>query len=648
MSRLRASEWMDLFVYGIYRAVALVLNRLPLAWTFRLGQALGWVAYAGAGRYRRIAAANVRIAFPTWNPVEVKRCVRRHFQTLFANLLCSLPLAQMPWEEVRRHLDLTSFEARMPEINSQKGVIWVLNHIGNWELMVHAAHFFRPGRHGAIYQPLRNRWLDAFIRRSRESVGIELIDRSAGLNRALGILREGGNLGILVDQHAGDHGVWTPFFDRLASTTPFPAILAKKTGATLLPAAVYTVGVARWRIALEPYIAHQGASSEEVTARTNQALATQIQRAPADWFWVHRRWKTPAPQFLLRNYKRGVYVPAGASLSPFRILVRSSNWLGDAVMTVPTVCAIKAGRPDARVTVLTKGKLVDLWESVAAVDEVLPIEKREGVWAVARKLRGRGFDAAVLLPNSPRSGLEVWLAGIPRRVGYARPWRTWCLNQIIPEPAKPGPVRHQSEHYLRIADRIGANLQDAVLPPRKRQPMRRVLGVCPGAEYGPAKRWPGFAEAAKFLSERHGWRWMILGTGKDREAARQIVEAVGDNALNLTGRTTLGELMEMLVRCELLLTNDTGTMHLAAYLGVPTVAVFGSTEPTLTGPMGAGHVVIRRHVECSPCFLRKCPIDFRCMREVTVEEVTAVIEKMTLRRGRPWKKGLEPPPWAGC
>jgi heptosyltransferase-2 len=639
MSRPRVSEWTDLLVYGIYRAVSLILNKLPLTWTFRLGQALGWMAYAVAGRYRRIAADNVRIAFPAWSRSEVDRWVRRHFQTLFANLLCSLPLAQMPWEKVRRYLDLASFEARMPEVNREKAVIWVLNHIGNWELMIHAAHYFRPGRHGAVYQPLRNRWLDAFVRRSRESAGIELIDRSAGLSRALGILREGGNLGILVDQHAGDHGVWTPFFDRLASTTPFPAILAKKTGATLLPAAVYTVGTARWRIALEPYIEHHGASSEEVTARINHALATQIQRAPGDWFWVHRRWKTPAPQFLLRKYKRGVYVPVEVSLSPFRIVVRSSNWLGDAVMTVPTVSAIKAGRPDARVTVLTKRKLAEFWQTVTAVDEVLSIEKGEGVWAVARKLRERRFEAAILLPNSPRSGLEAWLAGIPRRVGYARPWRTWCLNQIIPEQAKAGPVRHQSKHYLCIADRIGANLKDAVFTPQKHSPKGRLMGLCPGAEYGSAKRWPRFAEAAKALSDRHGWRWLILGTGKDREVAREIVELVGAYAIDLTGQTTLAELMEMLGRCELLLTNDTGTMHLAAYLGVPTVAVFGSTEPALTGPLGSRHTVIRRHVECSPCFLRECPIDFRCMREVTVEEVTAAVERMTLPRGRLWKKG---------
>jgi lipopolysaccharide heptosyltransferase II len=536
----------------------------------------------------------------------------------------------MPWAKVRQYLDLTALERRAEEINAQKAVIAVLSHIGNWELMIHSARWVRPGRHGAIYQPLKNRRLDAHLRRSREREGLELIDRSAGLGRSLNLLRERGVLGILVDQHAGDHGVWTPFFDRLASTTPLPAILAKKTRATLLPAAICTAGVARWRVEIEAPVEYRDASVEEVTSRINKAVAEQIQRAPHDWFWVHRRWKTPSPHFLLRKYRRGIYAPPRLAdkLKPFRLLVRSSNWLGDAVMTVPAVRAIKAGRPDAHLTILTPGKLADFWRSVPEIDEILTIGDGENIWQVARMLRDRRFEAAVLFPNSPRSGLEAWLAGIPRRVGYARPWRTWCLNQTIPEKKTPGPLRHQAEHYLWMAERIGADLADAKFgAARTAVPDLQVLGLCPGAEYGPAKRWPFFAEAAKVLSERHGFRWLILGTAKDQEVAKPIVHALGESAIDLTGKTSLAELMDALRRCRLLLTNDTGTMHLAAYLGIPAVAIFGSTEPALTGPMGEGHVVVRRHVECSPCFLRVCPLDFRCMQEVTAPEVVAAVER---------------------
>jgi len=155
-----------------------------------------------------------------------------------------------------------------------------------------------------------------------------------------------------------------------------------------------------------------------------------------------------------------------------------------------------------------------------------------------------------------------------------------------------------------------------------------TLGLCPGAEYGPAKRWPDFAVAAQILSERHGIRWLIFGTGKERTLGEQIVSLLGPNGVNLVGQTTLSQLMNELSRCRALLTNDTGTMHLAAHLGVPTIALFGSTEPALTGPLGAGHTVIRHHVECSPCFLRDCPIDFRCMKRISVSEVVDAVERV--------------------
>ena len=342
MKRGRVSELNDRLVYGFYRAMGCCLKRIPLAGTFRLGQALGLLGYGLAGNYRRLAYRNMQIAFPAWGDAEIRRCVRQHFQTLGANLLCAVPLSEVPWETVRQYLDVSAFERRVQEINAQKALIGVLSHLGNWELMIHGARWVRPGRHGAIYQALKNRRLDAHLRQSRERSGLKLIDRSAGLNRSLNLLRRGGMLGILVDQHAGDHGVWTPFFGRLASTTTLPAILAKKTGAALVPMGIRTVGVARWRVEVEPFIEHRDASIEEVTCRINEAVAEQVRRAPQDWFWVHRRWKTPSPHFLLRKYRRGVYVPARLAdkLTPFRLLVRSSNWLGDAVMAVPAVRAI--------------------------------------------------------------------------------------------------------------------------------------------------------------------------------------------------------------------------------------------------------------------------------------------------------------------
>jgi heptosyltransferase-2 len=627
---MAANDALDFAVYLVYRFSGWFLGLFPLPGVFRFGQGAGAIAYVLLRSYRRLARQNIRIAFPDWSSREVERCARRHFIDLGANLLCSLVLMGKPWETVRKYLDLTNLERIQERMNRIGSVVWAINHIGNWELFVYTVRIVRPGTHGVVYRALSNRFIDAHVRRVRRSTGLKLIERQHGLAQCTNLLKSGGMLAVLVDQHAGDKGIWTPFFDRLASTTPLPAILAKKTGAQLLPVAIFTAGPARWRLEVGDFIPQEGTSTEELMHRVNRALESLVIRRPSDWFWVHQRWKTPSPEFLLQSYKRGVCTPRDVSvLKPFRILIRSSNWLGDAVMSSEAVRRIKYGRPDCILTVLTQSKLADFWRLLPEVDEVLTINPRDSVVRTASRIRGR-FEVAILLPNSPRAAIEAWLAGIPRRVGYSRRWRDGFLNQLVPEPKGPRPLSHQKHHYLRIAQRIGADLTKTLPEAVHWKSEPGLAGLCPGAEYGPAKRWPEYGVAACQLSERLGLRWLIFGTAKERSISEKIAKRLGTYATDLTGRTTLSELITQLQRCAVLLTNDTGTMHLAAFLGVPTVSIFGSTEPQLTGPIGNGHTVLRHHVECSPCFLRECPLDFRCMKAVTVEEVVrAVAEKVT-------------------
>jgi heptosyltransferase-2 len=448
----------DCLVYLAFRLIVWILLQLPLRWTFRLGQGLGLFGYVGLAKYRSLASANLRIAFPEWTKEQVRRNGRDHFQTVTANLLCSFVLMQKPWEEASSYIDISPLLAEASKIKAASSVIWVINHIGNWELFVLAPRWLENPLWAVIYQKLRNSFLDRHIQRSRESSGVLAIDRTEGLHRGVTILRNGGMLGILIDQHAGDKGVWTPFFGRLASTTPFPAVLAKKTGAALMPVSIVTSGIARWRVEVDDFIPSREASTAEITARINLGLEKQIRKNPSDWFWVHNRWKTPNPQFLLRHYHRGVYVPAEVErLKPFRVLIRSSNLPDEAAMSVEAVRRIKRGRPDLRLSVLVVEKLEDCWRNVPEVDEVLQIEDGSSVFAVARKIRGR-FDVAILFPSSPRSGIEVWLAGIPRRVGFSRPWRDLFVNQFVREG--PESLTGQENTSLRIAKRVGADLAE--------------------------------------------------------------------------------------------------------------------------------------------------------------------------------------------
>jgi lipopolysaccharide heptosyltransferase II len=420
----------------------------------------------------------------------------------------------------------------------------------------------------------------------------------------------------------------------LASTSPLPALLAKRTDAAIIGAALYTSGTARWRMIVTDPLPTADESVESVTAKIAEVVAQQIRRAPEDWFWVHNRWKTPNPNFLLTRYRRGLYLPPNASakdLQPFRILVRASNWLGDAAISAPAIRAIKNGRPDAHITIVAPSKIAAIWKLIPEVDAIVPLKGRSLFAAIGSIRRQPGFDVAILFPNSLRVVLEAWLAGVPRRVGYQGHSRRWLLNQVVPKSRRVGPPEHQAFHYLRIADTLGASIDsidlfrvNAVhhvdLGPAK-------IALCPGAEYGPAKRWlpERFAETAKAVAARSPVQWILFGTKSDAAIGEQISQALGDSCVNRIGQTTLDQLIDELRECRLLLTNDTGTMHLASLLGVPVVAIFGSTEPRLTGPLGSGHTILRHHVECSPCFLRECPIDFRCMKAVSVEEVTDAV-----------------------
>jgi lipopolysaccharide heptosyltransferase II len=321
-----------------------------------------------------------------------------------------------------------------------------------------------------------------------------------------------------------------------------------------------------------------------------------------------------------------------------RIIIRSSNWLGDAVMSVPAVRALKRGNPGAHIAVLTPEKIADVWRLVTEVDEVIAIPAASrGVFRVARLIRGRGFDTAVIFPNSLRTALEPWLARIPRRIGYAGHTRRWLLTEIFhEEKGATAPPRHQAFHYMRLAEFLGANAEPDVsfgfpdASKKSREPGAPArIAICAGAEYGPAKRWlpERYAEVIVAVGESTECRWQLVGTAKDRAVAEEIAARAEEPGKieNLCGRTTLAELIATLRASDALLTNDTGTMHLAALLGVPTVAIFGSTEPALTGPLGTGHTVVRKRAECSPCFLRECPIDFRCMREIEPATVIAAV-----------------------
>ncbi len=317
-------------------------------------------------------------------------------------------------------------------------------------------------------------------------------------------------------------------------------------------------------------------------------------------------------------------------MSGERLLVRAPNWIGDVVLSLPTLRDLRRDLPAARLTVLARPWVAELYRAVREVDEVTP---SRGHAADVAALRGR-FDLAVLLPNSFAAALVAWRAGVPERWGYATDGRGPLLTRSC---RVPDSVRGRSQVYYYRAMLEGLGLAtegppDASLAcPGEWAAQGALLlgddgpwiGVNPGAFYGSAKRWPPerFALAADLVARRLGAKVAILGGAAERPVADAIAGQIQAPCRVLTGETSLASLVGVLRRLRVLLTNDSGPMHLAAAVGTPLVAVFGSTDWTETAPVGGAARLVREPVHCSPCMLRECPIDHRCMTRVAADGV---------------------------
>jgi heptosyltransferase-2 len=318
-------------------------------------------------------------------------------------------------------------------------------------------------------------------------------------------------------------------------------------------------------------------------------------------------------------------------------------------MSLPALRAVREGFPRAYIAVQARPWVADLYARERFLDCIIPYAAARGAadwsgkWRAARALQAEHFDCAILLPNSFDSALVVWLAGIPRRIGYNRDGRGVLLTDAIQRPA-PGDIpRHERFYYLELLRRSGilsgSPVSDAIhldcADPARQAGAARfpelgleapVIGVSPGAAYGGAKRWlpERFAEAAAQLAATFGAAVVVFGSKDERAIAETVTEHLRASRIvvrNFAGETSLREFIDLAAACRVFITNDSGAMHVAAALGVPTVAVFGATDDEGTGPTGPLLQVVREPVECSPCLLRECPIDHRCMTRVSAGRV---------------------------
>jgi heptosyltransferase-2 len=342
------------------------------------------------------------------------------------------------------------------------------------------------------------------------------------------------------------------------------------------------------------------------------------------------------------------------------ILVRGVNWIGDAVMTLPALRALRKAFPGSKLSLLVKPSVAAIFDNEPAVDEVLLYgEEFKGIFGrlrLAGKLREKGFSKAILLQNAVDAALIAYLSGIPERIGYDRDRRGKLLTKPVPYHDDDKKVHH-IDYYLNLLRAAGISAErtkpwifvslDERLAAREKLSAlgRPILGINPGAAYGSAKRWlpERFAEVAHWFIKDTKGSVVLFGGGTEVEIGQEIEKKLIHLApecrsqrsaqrdtplLNMAGRTSLRELISLITECDVFLSNDSGPMHIACAVGTPLVALFGSTSPDLTGPVGEGNVVIHPDLLCSPCFERECRNgDRQCMNDILPDDVYLAIRK---------------------
>jgi lipopolysaccharide heptosyltransferase II len=333
-----------------------------------------------------------------------------------------------------------------------------------------------------------------------------------------------------------------------------------------------------------------------------------------------------------------------------RILIRATNWVGDAIMALPALRAVRTRFPDAQIAILARPYVADIYRDQQICDHFIPYDPRGGHAGIfgrerlAGDLRSQKFDFALLLQNAFDAAWLTWRAGIPQRIGYARDGRSLLLTKAVPVPTRGEIPAHEQFYYLELIRRAGwldalggeTCISLKLAPGLREQAENRLLaaGARPkalrvaigaGASYGSAKCWPPekFADVANRLTARFDADVILFGTQAESSVSSAIAAGMRRPPIDLVGKTAIADLPALLSQCHLFIGNDSGAMHVAAAVGLPVVAVFGPTDPYGTAPVTPRCTVIQEKPYCSPCFLRRCPTDHRCMTRITPDAVEA-------------------------
>jgi ADP-heptose:LPS heptosyltransferase/lauroyl/myristoyl acyltransferase len=588
-----------------------LLARTPEPILAGLAAVVGEAIWRLAPGRRRLMLSNLGHAFPgkprAWQVRIARASVRRMVETGLLSLATPF-LSERRIRRLGRLSPAAEPFIRRYAANPRPLVLGTL-HLALWESQTWLK-LLSPAplpEFGIIFRPLDNRAADAYVKRTRERFGMRLLSRRDGFAQALKILRGNGSIGVLFDQNAGDQGNLTTLFGRVCSTTELPGLLAAKFGAEVRT--FYPRRTGFWRVQFECDPVEHDGTPVGITLALNRWLEAALQDEDlcASWLWAHNRWRhqdVPARRLRLES-RRDLLADdlraRGWTVLPrrTRIWVRMPNWLGDVLIALPLLRALRAGRPDAEITLLVRPAYAPLLEAWGVADRLIGLPRRgPGYFRPFWKLRQEYPDVFILFTQSWRGDLEAWLTGAPQRFGLVRPGRRRpLLTDAYRVPAAFDEARHhQLELWENFLRHFGLREAPDRTPweARPGPALTGPIGLIAGSENQPAKRWP-VGHWRELIAALPGERFVLLGTANDRPITAAIAAGFSAGRVeDLAGRTDLPGFAARLRACRLLVTNDTGGMHLANGLGVPMIGLFGPTNPTRTGPIyDAPHLVLQ-------------------------------------------------------
>ena len=577
-----------------------LLARFPLPLTEFLATCLGNVLFYLPTKRRHTLLLNLHHAFPerpeVWRHQTGLESCRRTVE--MAMLLLALPFLSTRKFQERIHLSKEIREKYRGFIEQEKPALLITPHFSLFEYSTMVPSLFEENNllTAAIYRPLADPKLNQWIEDSRGRFGVQLLSRNEGFTKTQKLLSQNAILGILPDQNAGASGILNTFFGRVCSTTQLPGLLAKRHKADTY--IFHSRRTRFWHANIE--IDKLEVPPAELPQACNDWLEDRLRNDPAacpDWLWLHDRWRANHyPTLRFRIYQKRVEFPKGRPPHSYRLWIRMSNWLGDVIMSLPLIAALRKCRPDIEVTLLSQPAYIPLFELLGTADRYIPVpdKKAPHYFQYFQSLRNQYPDTHLLLTNSTRGDLEARQLRAPQRYGLAMPGkpRPLLTHHYTPPEDILAQLKtlHQTrlwEHMLRhFGLEIPLDTSPLAIPGARRQPDK--VGIIAGSSNNAVKCWPvdywvnflqGYAEA------KPGTEIHLYGTQHDRATTTRIVGQLGlPNVHNHAGRTNLPGLAKELATCSHVIGNDTGGMHLANAVGTPTTLLYGPTNPLVTGP----------------------------------------------------------------